>query len=110
MKFSRKTALLLWREIYGDRKIVKDFAGRTMYYYGYGDINCTITVNSRAVRAGWNIDHILPKSKGGLNDKNNLACTNIATNQEKSDKTTFWTMGKKFQVRKENGWYKNARV
>lgn len=34
---------------------------------------------------GWNIDHIIPKSKGGNDNKNNLQATHIKCNQKKSN-------------------------
>lgn len=36
-------------------------------------------------RGGWNIDHIIPKSKGGNDNENNLQASHIKCNQKKSN-------------------------
>ncbi len=110
MKISRKIAQKLWIEAYGNKKLVKDFSGNYMYYDAYGNQNYTRTIKGQSIKCGWNIDHILAKSKGGQTVKSNLACTNISTNQAKADKNTFWINGTKYQVKKKDGEYINTRI
>ena len=47
--------------------------------------------------------HILPKANGGTNAKFNLTCTNIITNEEAGNKTTFVIDDTIYQVRKNYG-------
>ena len=102
----RKTeAEMIWKERYGNKKLVKDFHGNYMSFEGYGNPNYVCKVNGKKIYSGWNIHHILPKSKGGPNDKGNLECTNIITNQRIADKTTYWLDDKKYQVRKKCNAY-----
>ena len=110
MKISKKTAQKLWKETYGDRKLVKDFSGKYMYFNAYGDSKYSRNINGKNIQCGWNIDHILPKSRGGKNAKSNLACTNFATNQAKADKITFCINGTIFQVKKTDDGYVNSRI
>ncbi len=91
MKICKKTMTKLFKEIFNTDSAF-DFAGRLMVCENYGV----------DLPTGWNADHILPKSKGGKTTKNNIAITNIQTNQIKSDRTTWWDGEKKYQVKKED--------
>ena len=92
MDLNRKNALKLFEEQFGTKaNKVKDYADRDIAKAAYNDRNS---------KFGWNIDHILPVSKGGSNKKNNLICCHILTNDEKADKTTFTANNKNFQVQK----------
>ncbi len=110
MRLSKETAQHIWKEKYGNKKLVKDFSGKYMYYDAYGDRNYSRNINGAKTYCGWNIDHILAKSKGGQTVKSNLACTNISTNQAKANKNTYWLNGIKYQVKKMNGEYVNTRI
>ncbi len=105
MTLNRKKAQQLWKEAFGDKKVVKDYSGSYMYYEAYGKDKYYRKINGKNRQCGWNIDHILPKSKGGLTDKSNLACTNINTNRAKADKTTCRIGKNIYQVRRQNGVY-----
>lgn len=67
----------LWNKYFGKETKVKDFAGRTIAKGAYNDRNSDY---------GWNVDHILPQSKGGATADHNLVCCHILTNDEKADK------------------------
>lgn len=93
MERNKKNALKLFEEFFGEKAIkAKDFSGREIAKSAYDDRNSNF---------GWNIDHILPISKGGTNSKNNLIPCHILTNDEKADKTTFTANNKNFQVKKK---------
>ena len=105
MKISKENAQALWRERYGYVYYVFDFNGNLMCYDGYGDSNCYRTIWGKEIFCGWNIHHILPKSKGGTANKNNLACTNMITNIKAADKITYWIDNRKYQVQKNSNGY-----
>lgn len=67
----------LWNKSFGKETKVQDFAGRIIAKGAYNDRNS---------ECGWNIDHILPQSKGGKTADYNLVCCHIRTNDEKADK------------------------
>ena len=80
----------LWIKSFGKETKVKDFSGREIAKSAYGDRNS---------QYGWNVDHILPQSKGGTTADHNLVCCNIKTNDEKADKfPCFYANGKKFEI------------
>ena len=89
MKINEKKAKELFLKKYPS-KIGIDFAGRSMFYEEYNE----------NTEGGWNIDHILPESKGGTSNEGNLQCTNIITNRNKGDKTTWMDENRQYQVRK----------
>ena len=90
MDLNHETAMRLWGKSFGKETKVKDFAGREIAKGAYGDRNS---------QYGWNIDHILPQSKGGTTADYNLVCCNIKTNDEKADKfPCFYANGKKFEI------------
>ena len=88
MRITEVSAKKFFSEIYPGG-VGYDFAGRKMVLDGYG-IN-------------WNIDHILPVSKGGTDDKVNLQCTHKTTNANKGDYTTWNDNGKTWQVKRVKG-------
>lgn len=89
-----------WEKEFGDVEEAKDFAGRKILKCAYGQ------TNSRFV---WDIDHILPLSKGGTDTDDNKQIVHVVTNDEKADKTTFIIDDVIYQVQKtsksdENCW------
>ncbi len=100
MKINRENAIKLWESIYGSKRFAEDFHGYLMCKDGYGDPEFYVYSNGERVYCGWNIHHILPKVHGGTDDISNLACTNIATNEEAADKITFWIEDSLYQVQK----------
>lgn len=110
MSSKKKKALTVWKKLHGTNKFAKDFHGRLMALEGYGNPNYFTFINSEKIYCGWNIHHIRPRSKGGSNEIENLTCTNIATNQQASDKITYWIDGCKYQVRKCDKFYKIDRL
>lgn len=102
---TKQKAEEIWKDIYGDKKIVKDFHGNYMYFDAYGKDNYTKKINGVNINCGWNIDHILAKCRGGSSDKCNLIPTNIQTNRTKADKSTFKIDNDLYQVRKSGEGY-----
>ena len=100
MKINKTNALRLWYERYGDSLYEEDFHGNLMCRDAYGDDDYYIVHRGRQIYCGWNIHHILPTSCGGTNEKSNLLCTNIATNEEAEDKITYWINDVLYQVQK----------
>lgn len=97
MEINHETAIRLWNNSYGKATKVADYAGREMAKGAYGDRNS---------KYGWNLDHILPQSKGGKTTDSNLVCCNIETNDEKADKfPCFNANGKKFEIVKVQNHY-----
>ena len=82
MDLNRETAMRLWNKSFGNCNMVKDFAGRTIAKGAYNDRNS---------KCGWNVDHILPQSKGGVTADHNLVCCHILTNDEKADRFPCFT-------------------
>ena len=76
MDLNRETAMRLWNKSFGKDTKAVDFAGRTIAKGAYNDRNSEF---------GWNVDHILPQSKGGVTADYNLICCHIKTNDEKAD-------------------------
>ncbi len=54
----------------------RDDLGNKMYKPAHG----------RAGRFGWNVDHVVPKSKGGSDSPRNLRALNTTANLEKGNK------------------------
>ena len=97
MDLNRETAMRLWNKAYGKCTKVKDFAGREMAKGAYNDRNSEF---------GWNVDHILPQSKGGKTADYNLICCHILTNDEKADKFPGFVANKKrFTILKVENHY-----
>ena len=82
MDLNRETAMRLWNKSFGKDTKAVDFAGRTIAKGAYNDRNSEF---------GWNVDHILPQSKGGATADYNLICCHIKTNDEKADKFPCFT-------------------
>ncbi len=81
-----------WVKEFGNVNGARDFAGRTIYRNNHNDGSAY----------AWNVDHIMPESLGGTDTMRNLQIAHVTTNQEKSNKTTFSTNGKRFQVKSGN--------
>lgn len=90
MKLNRETAMRLWNQSFGKEMKAYDFAGRAIAKGAYNDRNS---------KFGWNVDHILPQSKGGATADYNLVCCHISTNDEKADKFPCFTAnGTAFEI------------
>ena len=97
MDLNRETAMRLWNKSFGKETKVKDFAGRTIAKGAYNDRNSD---------CGWNVDHILPQSRGGTTADHNLICCHINTNDEKADKfPCFNANGVAFEIIKVQNHY-----
>ena len=80
MAFSREMINKVWekaKKIPGkDRtKYRRDPYGNPLRYENYGK-NC---------KTGWDIDHIMPLSRGGSNNIRNLQALQVATNRKKGN-------------------------
>ena len=97
MNLNRETAMRLWNKSFGKESKTADFAGRVMAKGAYNDRNSEF---------GWNVDHILPQSKGGVTADHNLVCCHILTNDEKADKfPCFNANGISFEIVKVERHY-----
>lgn len=87
----------LWNKSFGKDTKVVDFAGRVIAKGAYNDRNSEF---------GWNVDHILPKSRGGATADYNLICCHIKTNDEKADIfPCFHANGMSFEIVKVQNHY-----
>ncbi len=87
----------LWNKSFGKDTKAVDFAGRTIAKGAYNDRNSEF---------GWNVDHILPQSKGGATADYNLICCHIKTNDEKADTfPCFSANGIAFEIVKVQNHY-----
>ncbi|MCM1046157.1 MAG: HNH endonuclease [Candidatus Gastranaerophilales bacterium] len=97
MNLNKETALRLWTQQFGKGQKAIDFSGREIAKAAYNDRNSTY---------GWNVDHILPLSRGGKTADHNLICCHILTNDEKSDKfPCFKANEKNFEIQKRQNHY-----
>ena len=97
MDLNRETAMRLWNKSFGKDTKAVDFAGRTIAKGAYNDRNSEF---------GWNVDHILPQSKGGATADYNLICCHIKTNDEKADTfPCFSANGIAFEIVKVQNHY-----
>lgn len=97
MDLNHETAMRLWNKHYGKSTKATDFAGRKIVKGAYNDRNSEF---------GWNVDHILPQSRGGVTADHNLVIVNIKTNDEKADKFPgFVANGIKFTIVKVENHY-----
>ena len=97
VEICRELAMSIWKKTYGKATKAKDFAGREMDKGAY---------DQRGSKFGWNLDHILPKSRGGKDTESNLICCHIITNDEKADKFPCFTAnGKQFEIIKVENHY-----
>lgn len=82
MKINQDNALKLWRLRYGNESEIQDYTGKWIkrdHYEGSG-------ISSDYV---WNIDHLIPKSRGGGDNQDNLVICHVETNEEKADRTSW---------------------
>lgn len=87
----------LWVRQFGKKQKAIDYSGREIMKAAYNDRNS---------KYGWNIDHILPQSKGGKTADYNLICCHILTNDEKADKfPCFKANAKEFEIKKRQKHY-----
>ena len=87
----------LWNKSFGKETKVFDFAGRSIAKGAYND---------RKSEFGWNVDHILPQSRGGTTADHNLICCHMLTNDEKADKfPCFRANGVAFEIIKVQNHY-----
>ncbi len=97
MELNKETANRLWVKQFGKRQKAFDFAGREIAKAAYND---------RKSDFGWNVDHILPESKGGKTADHNLICCNIKTNDEKADRfPAFKANGNLFEIQRRENHY-----
>ena len=97
MDLNRETAMRLWNKSFGKETKVVDFTGRTIVKGAYND---------RKSEYGWNVDHILPQSRGGVTADYNLICCHILTNDEKADKfPCFAANSHKYEIIKVQNHY-----
>lgn len=94
---NRETAMRLWNKTYGRESKARDYTGRMMAKGAYNDRNSDF---------GWNVDHILPQSRGGVTADHNLVCCHILTNDEKADRFPCFTAnGIPFEIRRVQNHY-----
>lgn len=97
MDLNKETAIRLWVQQFGKKQKAMDFSGREIAKAAYNDRNSNY---------GWNVDHILPLSRGGKTADYNLICCHILTNDEKADKfPCFKANAKEFEIRKRQNHY-----
>lgn len=97
MDLNKETANRLWVQQFGKKQKVIDFAGREIAKAAYNDRNSNY---------GWNVDHILPLSRGGKTADHNLICCHILTNDEKADKfPCFKANTKVFEIKRKQNHY-----
>ncbi len=97
MNLNKETAIRLWVQQFGKRQKAIDFSGREIAKAAYNDRNSNY---------GWNVDHILPLSRGGKTADHNLICCHILTNDEKADRfPCFKANAKEFEIQKRQNHY-----
>lgn len=97
MEINKEEARRLWEAQFGKNLTPCDFAGRQMNKASYNDRNS---------KYGWNVDHILPLSRGGKTADHNLICCHVLTNDEKADKfPCFKANGQSFEIQKRQNHY-----
>ncbi len=97
MELNKETASRLWVKQFGKKQKAFDFAGREIARAAYNDRNSDY---------GWNVDHILPESRGGKTADHNLICCSIKTNDEKADRfPSFKANGKLFEIHRRENHY-----
>lgn len=97
MKLNKETANRLWVQQFGKGQKAFDFSGREIAKAAYNDRNS---------KYGWNVDHILPLSRGGKTADHNLICCHILTNDEKADSfPCFKANEKEFEIQKRQNHY-----
>lgn len=102
MQLNKETALRLWTKQFGNCQKATEFSGREIAKAAYNDRNS---------KFGWNVDHILPQSRGGKTTDSNLICCHILTNDEKSDKfPCFKANGRQFEIQKKQNHYEIIQI
>lgn len=97
MELNKETASRLWVQQFGKRQKAIDFSGREIAKAAYNDRNSAY---------GWNVDHILPQSRGGKTVDYNLICCHILTNDEKADRfPCFKANEKQFEIQRRQNHY-----
>ena len=97
MEVNKETALRLWSKQFGKQSKARDFSGREIAKAAYDNRNSAF---------GWNVDHILPQSRGGKTADHNLICCHIDTNDEKADRfPCFNANGKQFEIQRRENHY-----
>lgn len=97
MDLNRETAMRLWNKTFGRESKARDYTGRMMAKGAYNDRNSEF---------GWNVDHVLPQSRGGVTADHNLVCCHILTNDEKADSFPCFTAnGIPFEIRRVQNHY-----
>ncbi|QJR43244.1 hypothetical protein HLA87_00240 [Mycoplasma miroungigenitalium] len=97
---NQKKAMEIWEFWLGNKTEDKDFAGRRIVKSAY---------NVRNSVCGWNIDHLIPITKGGKTTYGNCYPINIKTNEIKADQTTWTDNNTRWQVQKiEPTEYENS--
>lgn len=91
----------LWVKRYGNNPWARDCYGYWIYFYDHGrDCRKRTTPDGRLEDCGWEIDHILPESRGGSDYESNLEFVYHVCNEKKSDKTVYeLANGKIYEVR-----------
>lgn len=103
MKICKRNAFRLWEESFGNARFAEDFHGNLMCKDSFGKANDYIMYQGEKILCGWNIHHIFPATQGGTNEKCNLICTNMMTNEEAGNKITYWIDDSLYQVRRITG-------
>lgn len=102
MDLNKETAMRLWNKSFGKATKVKDFTGRVIVKGAYNDRNSEF---------GWNVDHILPQSRGGKTADYNLICCHILTNDEKADRFPAFKANKiNFEIVKVENHYEINQI
>ncbi len=97
MELNKETASRLWAQQFGRGQKAIDFSGREIAKAAYNDRNSVY---------GWNVDHILPQSRGGKTADYNLICCHILTNDEKADKFPCFKANEKvFEIQRRQNHY-----
>ena len=97
MDINKETASRLWVQQFGKKQKAIDYTGREVAKAAYNDRNSNY---------GWNVDHILPLSRGGKTADHNLICCHIRTNDEKADIFPCFKANEKvFEIQKRQNHY-----
>ena len=73
---NREKAMRIWRDKYGDETRMPDDYGTLIDKAAYGDVNSEF---------GWDLDHIVPRSRGGGNEESNLRPMHYSNNRARGN-------------------------